>query len=183
MSRPLKAGPRPRRTLLVRAKPGSRTEALVILNGRVERAAIGRSGIGATKREGDGATPLAAMRLLCGYYRGDRTPRPQTALPMRPIRAGMLWCDAPRHGAYNRPVTAPFAPSHERLMRDDALYDICLVMDWNITSRKRDGGSAIFFHIARDGYRPTEGCIAVSLPAMKRLIRAMARGTLVRVTR
>jgi len=67
------------------------------------------------------------------------------------------------------------------MMRADGLYDICLVLDWNITSRKRHGGSAIFFHLIKPGYEPTAGCIAVSLPDMKRLIRFMRKGTVVRV--
>ena len=76
------------------------------------------------------------------------------------------------------PSSTPFKPSHERMTREDGLYDICLVMDWNIKSRKRNGGSAIFFHLARPGYKPTEGCIAVSLPAMRRLVRFMRQGTM-----
>jgi L,D-peptidoglycan transpeptidase YkuD (ErfK/YbiS/YcfS/YnhG family) len=93
----------------------------------------------------------------------------------------MLWCDQPNHPAYNRLVKAPFRASHEEMRRDDGLYDICLVLDWNITSRKRNGGSAIFFHLIKPGYQPTAGCIAVSLRDMKRLIGFLRKGTVVRV--
>lgn len=171
------------RTITVRAKPGNRTRALVSFAGRTEEAAIGRSGITARKREGDGATPIAGMRLIGGYVRHDRITQPSTALPLRFTPKNLLWCDEPRHALYNRPVDAPFKPSHEKMRRDDGLYDVCLVMDWNLRSRKRYGGSAIFFHLAKPGYTPTEGCVAVSLPAMKRLLRFMRRGTVVRVTR
>ncbi|MDW5315541.1 L,D-transpeptidase family protein [Rhizobium sp. PL01] len=171
----------PARTITVRAKPGSRTRALVSFAGRTEEAAIGRSGITSRKREGDGATPIAAMRLIGGYVRQDRITRPPTALPLRFTPKDLLWCDDPRHALYNRPVDAPFKPSHEKMRRDDDLYDVCLVMDWNLRCRKRYGGSAIFFHLAKPGYPPTEGCVAVSLPAMKRLLRFMRRGTVVRV--
>ncbi|HTO30280.1 MAG TPA: L,D-transpeptidase family protein [Pararhizobium sp.] len=181
-AKPRKAA-KPARTITVRPKPGNRTGALVTFAGRTEEAAIGRSGITSRKREGDGATPIAPMRLIGGYIRADRVTRPQTALPLRFIPKNLLWCDDPRHALYNRPVNAPFTPSHEKMRRDDGLYDICLVMDWNLRSRKRNGGSAIFFHIAKSGYKPTEGCVAVSLPAMKRLLRFMRRGTVVRVTR
>ncbi len=165
----------------VRSAPRDRKKALLRFGTLTLPAAIGRSGTTSKKREGDGATPIAAMRLLSGYVRGDRVRLPPTSLPMRRIRPGMLWCDAPAHAAYNRPVFAPFTPSHEKMMRQDGLYDVCLVMDWNISSRKRYGGSAIFFHIARPGYAPTEGCIAVSLKDMKRLIRHLHRGTVIRV--
>ncbi|OJF89836.1 L,D-transpeptidase family protein [Pararhizobium antarcticum] len=170
-------------TMTVRAKPGDRSRALVSFGGRTEEAAIGRSGMSSRKREGDGATPIASLKLLYGYARTDRIRSPETALDLIPIRSGMLWCDEPRHASYNRLVSAPFNHSHERMMREDGLYDVCLVMDWNMTGRKRYGGSAIFFHIAKPGYKPTEGCVAVSVPAMRRLLPFMRRGTIVKIVR
>lgn len=167
--------------IIVRAAPGRQTRALVSVGNLTVPAAIGRSGRTAFKREGDGATPIAAMRLLYGFKRSDRVGALQTALPMRRIRRDMLWCDAPEHACYNRQVKAPFGPSHEELMRSDGLYDICLVLDWNVTSRRRHRGSAIFFHLIRPGYLPTAGCVAISLTDMKRLLRLMRRGTVVRV--
>ena len=77
----------------------------------------------------------------------------------------------------------PFAASHERIMRDDRLYDAALVLDWNITSRRRHRGSAIFFHIAREGFLPTEGCIAVTPSVMRRLLKVVRPGTVFRVIR
>lgn len=145
------------------------------------RAALGRSGRTARKREGDGATPITTMRLMHGYFRGDHVTVPGTALSMTPIRKSMLWCDATDDANYNRPVTTPFKPSHERLMRDDGLYDICLVMDWNISSRARNRGSAIFFHLAKPGYPPTEGCVAIKLGDMQRLLPLVGPDTVVHV--
>lgn len=161
--------------------PRDRRRALVSFAGRTEQAAIGRSGITVIKREGDGATPRASMKLIGGYTRRDRISLPPTRLPMRATRRDMLWCDDPGHASYNRPAKPPLAASHETMMRDDGLYDVCLVMDWNIFCRRRNAGSAIFFHLIRPGYEPTQGCVAVSLPAMKRLIRHMRQGTIVKV--
>lgn len=168
-------------TIAVRRAPGSRTRALVSFAGRTEQAAIGRGGMTTRKREGDGATPIAAMPLLGGYVRADRMVPPATRLSLTHMRRDMLWCDAPDHASYNRPVTAPFAGRHETLMRADGLYDVCLVMDWNIRVRRRNGGSAIFFHLVRPGYQPTEGCIAVTLPAMRRILAFARKGTRVKV--
>ena len=167
--------------ITVRAMPGHPTRARVQAGPLSFPAAIGRTGRTALKREGDGGTPIAAMRLLSGFVRGDRVRGLATALPLTRIRNDMLWCDAPAHARYNRPVRAPFTASHEELTRDDGLYDICLVLDWNITSRQRHRGSAIFFHLIHPGYKPTQGCIAVSLTNMKRLLAIMRRGTVVRV--
>ncbi len=93
----------------------------------------------------------------------------------------MLWCDAVGNPNYNRPVRAPFKPSHEKLRRDDELYDICIVLDWNLTARKRRCGSAIFFHLARPGYMPTEGCVAIAPHDMRRLLPFLGKDTVLQV--
>ena len=169
------------KTILVRPAPGSKSRAIVQVGPLRIPAAIGRTGRTSRKREGDGATPIAAMPLLSGYLRGDRLALPKTALPFRRIQPSMLWCDAPNHPSYNRLVRAPFKPSHEEMARADELYDICLVLDWNVTSRRRSAGSAIFFHLMRPGYEPTAGCIAVSKRDMLRILPHLRRGTVVRV--
>ncbi len=144
-------------------------------------AAIGRSGRTVVKREGDGATPIAAMRLLHGFRRGERNGHLPTTLSVRRIRPDMLWCDQPTDANYNRLVRAPFKPSHEEMKRNDGLYDICLVLDWNVTSRVRNRGSAIFLHLIRPGYEPTAGCVAVSARDMRRILPFLRKGTVVRV--
>ena len=172
---------RPLKTVLVRRKPGNPRQALVQVGQYVFPAALGRSGIGIGKLEGDGKTPLASMAFLYGFQRTDRAGFLSTPLPMKRIGNQMLWCDAPEDPNYNRLVKAPFSPSHEKMLRNDGLYDICLVLDWNISSRARNRGSAIFFHLARPGYLPTEGCIAISRKDMMLLIRFVEKGTVVRV--
>ena len=169
------------KTVLVRPAPGRKSRAIVQVGPLRLPAAIGRSGRTSRKREGDGATPIAAMAVLSGFLRGDRLPRPASSLPLRRIRPSMLWCDEPRHASYNRLVRAPFRKSHEEMQRTDGLYDLCLVLDWNVTCRRRNAGSAIFFHLIRPGYEPTAGCIAVALRDMQRILPHLRRGTVVRV--
>lgn len=168
-------------TLVVRAAPGKPNRAIVRFGPLTLPAAIGRSGRTVIKREGDGATPIAAMRLLYGFRRGERNGRLPTALPIKRIRSDMLWCDQPADANYNRLVKAPFKPSHEEIKRKDGLYDICLVLDWNVTSRARNRGSAIFFHLIRPGYEPTAGCVAISARDMRRILPHLRKGTIVRV--
>lgn len=167
--------------LTLRPAPGNPSRGHLSFGGLSIKAALGRSGRTAFKREGDGATPIASMRLLHGFTRGDRVKALHTKLPMQRIAGNMLWCDQPDHASYNRLVRAPFKRSHEEMMREDGLYDICLVLDWNITSRRRNRGSAIFFHLIKPGYQPTAGCVAVSERDMRRLIRFLRRGTVLRV--
>ena len=169
------------KTILVRPAPGKKTRAIVQVGSLRIPAAIGRLGRTSRKREGDGATPIAAMPLLSGFLRGDRVASPRTGLPLRRIRPSMLWCDEPRHPSYNRLVRAPFKSSHEEMQRKDELYDICLVLDWNVTARRRHAGSAIFFHLIRPGYEPTAGCVAVARRDMLRILPHIRRGTVVRV--
>jgi L,D-peptidoglycan transpeptidase YkuD (ErfK/YbiS/YcfS/YnhG family) len=167
----------------VRAKPGHKTRGLLAAGNLVLECALGKGGISAFKREGDGATPLSSMRLLYGYRRGDGGQWPVSPLPLRRVRKLDGWCDAPKDANYNRPVNLPFKPSHEKMWRNDDVYDACIVMDWNVSPRKRGCGSAIFFHLARPGYTPTEGCIALKRADMARLLPHLTNRTVIRVLR
>lgn len=141
------------------------------------RCALGRGGIRATKREGDGATPRTAMRLLSVYYNPSRGPRPLTALPVRAIDRCDGWCDDPSDRNYNRAVRHPYTARAERLWRDDSVYDLIVVLDYNIRPRRRGAGSAIFMHVARPGYLPTEGCIALRADDLRRVLRVVGSRT------
>lgn len=169
--------------LTVRARPGRSAEGLLNVGGKVFRCALGRSGISARKREGDGATPLGTMRILSGYFRSDHGSAGRTRLRMKPIDAALGWCEVPDDRNYNRPVTLPYSASHEHMRRDDRLYDICIVLDYNIRPRRRGRGSAIFFHLARPGFMPTQGCVAVERKVMERLLPRLSARTVLRVVR
>jgi L,D-peptidoglycan transpeptidase YkuD (ErfK/YbiS/YcfS/YnhG family) len=125
------------------------------------KCALGRSGVTHLKREGDGATPAGRHRLLRLIVRPDRQ-HPRAGPPIRALRRNDGWCEDPRHGSYNRPIRLPSAAGHETMWREDHLYDIVGVLDWNISPRVYGRGSAIFLHLARPGYRPTSGCIALA---------------------
>jgi L,D-peptidoglycan transpeptidase YkuD (ErfK/YbiS/YcfS/YnhG family) len=170
-------------TILVKKAPGNPCQGRLIADGRAHECALGRGGISGFKREGDGATPAAAMRVTDGYFRADRVKRPPFYRPLRAIRPVDGWCDAPFDPNYNCPVRLPFRASHEAMMRDDRLYDVCLVLDWNLPpyGRKRFGGSAIFLHIAKPGFPPTEGCIAVAPVTMRWLLPRIGPETVLRV--
>ncbi|WP_295811047.1 L,D-transpeptidase family protein [uncultured Nitratireductor sp.] len=169
----------------VRRRPGKPTQGLVSVGSLVFPCALGRGGTTVLKREGDGATPLGEMRLLYGYFRGDQATGgpPECRFSMTRIDARDGWCDASGDRNYNRPVRLPYLASHERMKRQDRLYDVCMVSDWNMHPAIRNRGSAIFFHIAKPGFPPTEGCIAVSPLAMARILPLIGPGTRIRVHR
>ena len=164
-------------SLIVRSRPGNRQQGQLIFQGRVIRCALGRSGSGIGKCEGDGKTPLGRMKLLSVKYRRDRWFIGSVAFKAKPISGNDGWCDAVGDRNYNRSVTLPYPASHEEMMRKDYLYDLVIVMDYNISRRLTRGGSAIFFHLAREDYGPTEGCVAISRRDMHWLLRHLKRGT------
>lgn len=139
--------------------------------------ALGRGGIKSTKREGDGGTPIGTFKVLEAYYRPDRINRPKTSLPLYPINKTLGWCDAPNDRNYNKKIMLPYSQSHEELMRKDHLYDLMVVLDYNISQRKSGAGSAIFFHLAHPDYRPTEGCVAVHKSVMLRFLERASLNT------
>lgn len=132
--------------------------------------ALGRSGRQVRKREGDGATPVGRFRLVHGYARRDKVGGVRSALSIVAIRPGDGWCDAAADRNYNRAVRLPYPASAEAMWRGDGLYDIVVVISHNRRPRVRGHGSAIFMHVARQGYQPTEGCIALSLAHIKLIL-------------
>jgi L,D-peptidoglycan transpeptidase YkuD (ErfK/YbiS/YcfS/YnhG family) len=136
---------------------------------------LGRSGVTSLKREGDGATPRGRLKLRALLYRADQFLRIRSALAARPLKPDEGWCEVSADRNYNRPVTLPYAAAHERMWRGDRLYDVVGLLGWNERPRRRNGGSAIFFHISRDDGGPTAGCIAVSMKDMRRLLPLLSR--------
>ena len=128
------------------------------------RCALGKGGVitECNKREGDGKSPAGTYAIRYVFYRPDRMRPPQTALPVAALAADDGWCDDPAHPDYNRHVKLPFTASHEKLWRDDHVYDVVVVLGHNDDPVVPGMGSAIFMHLARDGYPGTEGCVALS---------------------
>jgi L,D-peptidoglycan transpeptidase YkuD (ErfK/YbiS/YcfS/YnhG family) len=154
-----------------------KARGLIVAAGLGIPCALGRRGVARRKREGDGATPAGRLDLLTVLYRPDRIARPATALPVMPLTPDAGWCDDPGDRRYNRPVRLPYAASHERLWRDDGLYDVVVVLDYNFRRPRPGTGSAIFLHIAAPDFSPTEGCVALGLTAMRRLLARAGPGT------
>ncbi len=150
--------------------PTGRSEGLLRLRGRDFRCALGHGGIAAHKMEGDGATPAGLLPLRRVLFRADRLAAPACAVPVEPIGPQDGWCDDPLDPAYNRPVRLPYAGRHEELWRTDAVYDIVAVLGWNDAPVQRDRGSAIFLHLARPGFPPTEGCVALALDELRAVL-------------
>ncbi len=156
--------------LRVRAAAGTRTRGWLLAGGLALPVALGRGGIRANKREGDGATPRGCFRLVRLWWRPGRGPRPRTGLPVRVSRADDGWCEDSRDRRYNRPVKLAAAASADRLWRADHLYDLIVEIDHNSRPRIAGRGSAVFIHLARPGFAPTAGCVALRGADLRRLL-------------
>jgi L,D-peptidoglycan transpeptidase YkuD (ErfK/YbiS/YcfS/YnhG family) len=163
--------------ITVRRRPGRHAQGWLCAGGLTLPVALGRSGVKANKREGDGATPRGAFRLTRLWWRAERHPRPPTLLPARRIVPDDGWCEEPRDRRYNRPIKLAPASQGDRLARADALYDFIVELDHNTRPRVAGRGSAVFIHAARPGFAPTAGCIALELNALRRLLARLGPRT------
>jgi L,D-peptidoglycan transpeptidase YkuD (ErfK/YbiS/YcfS/YnhG family) len=165
----------------VRARPGSRTRGILSAGPLEIPVSLGRGGIRADKREGDGGTPRGTFRLTRLWWRADRHQRPVTGLPVRAIRPEDAWIEDPADRRYNQHVRrAPQEPG-DRLRRDDHLYDFIIEIDHNTRPRIAKRGSAVFIHAAREGFAPTAGCVGLELRTLKRLLAQLGRSTRINI--
>ncbi|MBX6426113.1 MAG: L,D-transpeptidase family protein [Variibacter sp.] len=156
--------------LRVKVRPGCPWRGWLLVAGRAIPIALGRSGIRANKREGDGATPRGVFHPVRVWWRADRGPRPRTALPIRRIRPTDAWCEDPGDRRYNRPIAIRPDGAGDRLWRKDHLYDLIVELDHNARPRIAGRGSAVFVHVARPGFGATAGCVALRSADLRRLV-------------
>lgn len=166
-------------TKVLRTSPGEPLRGHLIAGPLVLHCALGVGGIVHRKREGDGGTPAGRWRLLSGFFRFDRIGRPRSPLSFTALRRDLGWCDDSSSASYNKLIFLPFRHQHEKLWRDDRLYDTIIILDYNMNPSRKGRGSAIFFHIASDSFSPTAGCIAISRNDMRRLLPRLGRDCVV----
>jgi L,D-peptidoglycan transpeptidase YkuD (ErfK/YbiS/YcfS/YnhG family) len=162
---------------MIRGACGNSRKGWLMAAGQSIPVALGRGGILANKREGDGGTPKGTFRPRQLWWRADRHTRPRTHLPVRIISAEDAWCEDPADRHYNRPIRMARDQAGDRLKRADHLYDFIVEIDHNTRPRVAGRGSAVFLHLARDNFGPTAGCVAMTKGAMRHLLRRLGRNT------
>lgn len=168
------------RFIRIQARSGRRSQGWLFPGaGGLEprRVALGRTGIKASKHEGDGGTPAGRFRPLRLWWRADRLPRPATLLPVRRIGRDDAWCEDPSDRRYNRLFRRSANEPGDRLRRNDGLYDLIVEIDYNTRPRVAGRGSAVFIHVARDGFAPTAGCVALRRIELLQLLRRLSPKT------
>ena len=156
--------------MTVRRKPGNPTRGWLIAGQLSLPVALGRGGVKANKREGDGATPRGTFRLKRLWWRAERHARPATLLPAQRIKPDDGWCEDPSDRHYNQRIKVPPQSKADRLARNDNLYDFIVELDHNTSPRVAGRGSAVFIHVARPQFAPTAGCVALELSSLRRLL-------------
>jgi L,D-peptidoglycan transpeptidase YkuD (ErfK/YbiS/YcfS/YnhG family) len=169
------------RTVSVTSRPGRRQQGWLRAGTKRLPVALGRTGIRALKREGDGGTPVGTFRPLRLWWRADRLPRPRTLLPVRRITPDDAWCEDPKDRRYNRAFKRSANEPGDRLRRDDGLYDLIIEIDHNTRPRVAGLGSAVFVHVARDAFGPTAGCVALRRSDLLRLLARIGPRTRLKI--
>ena len=156
----------------------------LLWNKKTYTCALGKSGVTNEKKEGDNATPLGCFALREVLYRLDMIKEvPITTLPTCAIQENDGWCDDPNDIKYNKKISLPYAARHETLWKDDGIYDIIVLLGYNDDLIISGKGSAIFLHVARPNYTPTEGCVALALPDLLEILSGVSKETRVCIER
>lgn len=145
------------------------------------KCAVGKKGIGYKRKEGDLITPNGQFKIKYILYRKDRV-KIFTKLKKKVIKKNMGWCDDPESGHYNKLIKLPFAYKHEKLFKKENIYDIILVLNFNMNPIKKNKGSAIFIHVAKDNFKKTEGCVAIKKKNLIKIIREINQNTRVKIS-
>ena len=145
------------------------------------KCALGKAGIGKKKREGDNVTPTGTFKIVKIYYRSDRVKKISSKLRLIEITKNMGWCDDPNSKNYNKLINLPSKYSHEKLFKKNNIYNVIVVLNYNMKPVIKNKGSAIFIHIAKNNYQPTQGCIALKKNDLLKLLSKISRNIKIKI--
>ena len=145
------------------------------------RCSFGKNGIGIKKKEGDGITPRGIFKLTKIFYREDKVKNIKTRINKFKIKKNMGWCDDPKSKFYNKLIKLPSKLGHEKLYRKDNIYNIVIVLNYNMDPIIKNKGSAIFIHVAKKNYKETQGCISLKQEELIKLIQIVKRNQKIRI--
>ena len=144
------------------------------------KCTLGKAGIGIKKREGDNITPKGTYKIINIFYRKDRIKKISSKFQLIGITKKIGWCDDPRSEYYNQLIKLPTEYSHEKFFRKDNIYDLVLVLNYNMRPIIKNKGSAIFIHVAKKN-KKTAGCIALSKMDLITLIKKIDKKTKIKI--
>ena len=136
------------------------------------RCCVGRNGVKKNKREGDGCTPKGTFKVINVFYRSDKLNKIKSGIPVFEIKRKYRWCTDPRNHNYNSLIVGKTSRNYENLYRDDDIYDLVVVLNYNLRKKKYKG-SAIFIHCKSKENKFTEGCIGIEKEQLMQIIRSL----------
>jgi L,D-peptidoglycan transpeptidase YkuD (ErfK/YbiS/YcfS/YnhG family) len=145
------------------------------------RCALGKAGVKKKMMEGDNITPKGIFKIIKIYYRFDKIKKIKTLIKKIKIKKNMGWCDDPKSLFYNKLIKLPSKYSHEKLYRNDNLYDLIVVLSYNTNPIIKNKGSAIFMHITKGSYKKTAGCIALKKEDLVKIISLIKKNTKIKI--
>ena len=145
------------------------------------KCAIGKKGIGSKKKEGDLITPRGKYKVKYVLYRRDRIKKIQSEVRIIKIKKNMGWCDDPRSRNYNKLIKLPSNYKHEKLFKKENIYDIILVLNYNMRPIKKNKGSAIFIHVSKKNFKKTDGCVAIQKRDLLKIVKELKKNTKVMI--
>jgi L,D-peptidoglycan transpeptidase YkuD (ErfK/YbiS/YcfS/YnhG family) len=145
------------------------------------KCAIGKRGIGLKRKEGDLITPKGSYKIKYVLFRKDRIKNIKSKIKKIEIKKNMGWCDDPQSKEYNKIVKLPSVYSHEKLYKKENIYDIILVLNYNMSPTIKNKGSAIFIHVAKRNYSKTKGCIAIKKNYLLNIIKNLKSNVVVKI--
>ena len=149
-------------------------------NKKLYKCALGKNGITKNKKEGDKKTPAGIFSLGKIFYRKDKIENLKTKRKKVIIKKNMAWCDDPENKFYNKLIFTN-DEGKEKLFRKDNLYDIIIVINYNIRPVKKNKGSAIFIHLARKNYSGTMGCIALNKKDLIEILKSLKNNEKIKI--
>ena len=145
------------------------------------KCALGKRGIGNKRREGDFITPKGNFKIKYILYRKDRIKRIQSKIKKIIIKKDLGWCDDPLSKDYNKLIKIPSEYNYEKLYKKDNVYDIILVLNYNMNPVVKNKGSAIFIHVTKRNYKKTEGCVAIKKIHLLKIIKELKNNTKIKI--
>ena len=142
------------------------------------KCSVGKRGIGLKRKEGDLITPKGKYKIKYIMYRKDRV-KIQSKIKKIIIKKEMGWCDDPNSRNYNKIIKLPSSYKYEKLYKKENIYDIIVVLNYNMDPIVKNKGSAIFIHVAKKNYKKTEGCIAVKKMHLLKIAKDLKKKTMV----
>ena len=122
-------------------------------------------------------TPIGTYKIEYILYRKNRIKKIESKIKKKVIKKNMGWCNDTHSKDYNKLIKLPSNYNYERLYKKENIYDLVLVLNFNMRPIVKKRGSAIFIHIAKKNYKKTEGCVAINKIQLLKILKELNNKT------